>query len=106
MADQRSVHATGSGSMGERQSWCGCMQTIITADVVEFDTQQKFDRVVSIEMFEHMKNYQVGYGHCFCCLVVRDGCHLCRGAALHAPFGMLSGAMILHRRYCGTLRVG
>ncbi|EIE20597.1 methyltransferase type 11 [Coccomyxa subellipsoidea C-169] len=32
--------------------------TVITADVVEFDTKQKFDRVVSIEMFEHMKNYQ------------------------------------------------
>ncbi len=35
------------------------MQTVITADVVDFDTKQKFDRVVSIEMFEHMKNYQV-----------------------------------------------
>jgi cyclopropane-fatty-acyl-phospholipid synthase len=36
-----------------------CLQTVITADVVNFDTRQKFDRVVSIEMFEHMKNYQV-----------------------------------------------
>ncbi|KAI3631238.1 hypothetical protein MIR68_010728 [Amoeboaphelidium protococcarum] len=33
--------------------------TIITADVNEFDTSQKqFDRIVSIEMLEHMKNYQ------------------------------------------------
>ncbi|CAL5229419.1 g12740 [Coccomyxa viridis] len=31
---------------------------VITADVVHFDTKQRFDRVVSIEMFEHMKNYQ------------------------------------------------
>ncbi|CAA7261845.1 unnamed protein product [Cyclocybe aegerita] len=32
---------------------------IITADVntFEFDTSKKFDRILSIEMFEHMKNY-------------------------------------------------
>ena len=30
---------------------------VITADVVNFDTDQQFDRVMSIEMFEHMKNY-------------------------------------------------
>ena len=35
------------------------LQEVITADVVHFNTQQRFDRVVSIEMFEHMKNYQV-----------------------------------------------
>jgi len=35
------------------------LQEVITADVVQFDTKQRFDRVVSIEMFEHMKNYQV-----------------------------------------------
>lgn len=35
------------------------MQEVLTADVVHFSTQQRFDRVVSIEMFEHMKNYQV-----------------------------------------------
>jgi cyclopropane-fatty-acyl-phospholipid synthase len=29
----------------------------VTADVVEFDTPRRFDRVLSIEMFEHMKNY-------------------------------------------------
>jgi cyclopropane-fatty-acyl-phospholipid synthase len=29
----------------------------ITADVARFDTELRFDRVLSIEMFEHMKNY-------------------------------------------------
>jgi cyclopropane-fatty-acyl-phospholipid synthase len=32
--------------------------TIITADMNDFDIAQKFDRVVSVEMFEHMRNYQ------------------------------------------------
>lgn len=32
--------------------------TIATADMNDFDTAQQFDRVVSVEMFEHMKNYQ------------------------------------------------
>lgn len=31
--------------------------SVITADMNEFSTDQKFDRVVSIEMFEHMRNY-------------------------------------------------
>lgn len=30
---------------------------VVTADVNDFETDQRFDRVVSIEMFEHMKNY-------------------------------------------------
>ena len=35
------------------------LQEVITADVVEFEAARSaFDRVVSIEMFEHMKNYQ------------------------------------------------
>jgi cyclopropane fatty-acyl-phospholipid synthase-like methyltransferase len=38
--------------------WAVSLQSVITADVVDFDTKQHFDRVVSIEMFEHMKNYQ------------------------------------------------
>lgn len=29
-----------------------------TADVADFDTPRHFDRVLSIEMFEHMKNYE------------------------------------------------
>jgi cyclopropane-fatty-acyl-phospholipid synthase len=31
---------------------------IITCDMNQFDTAEKFDRVVSVEMFEHMKNYE------------------------------------------------
>lgn len=34
---------------------------IITADMNVFDTDQTFDRIVSVEMFEHMRNYQVLY---------------------------------------------
>ena len=30
---------------------------VITADMNDFSTEEKFDRVVSIEMFEHMRNY-------------------------------------------------
>ena len=37
--------------------------TAVTADVVTYQAQPKaFDRVVSVEMFEHMKNYKVGLG--------------------------------------------
>ncbi len=32
--------------------------TVITADMNDFDTDQHFDRVVSVEMFEHMRNYR------------------------------------------------
>jgi cyclopropane-fatty-acyl-phospholipid synthase len=31
---------------------------IITADMAEFEIEEKFDRVISIEMFEHMRNYE------------------------------------------------
>jgi len=31
---------------------------IVTADMNSFDTSRRFDRVVSVEMFEHMRNYQ------------------------------------------------
>lgn len=31
---------------------------VITADVNDFETDRMFDRVVSVEMFEHMKNYE------------------------------------------------
>lgn len=33
--------------------------TIVTADMNVFDTVETFDRAVSVEMFEHMKNYQL-----------------------------------------------
>jgi cyclopropane-fatty-acyl-phospholipid synthase len=32
--------------------------TVITADMNTFSTEQKFDRIVSVEMFEHMRNYE------------------------------------------------
>ncbi len=31
---------------------------VITDNVTKFNTEQKFDRIMSVEMFEHMKNYQ------------------------------------------------
>ena len=31
--------------------------TVVTADVASFDTPRRFDRVVSVEMFEHMRNH-------------------------------------------------
>jgi cyclopropane-fatty-acyl-phospholipid synthase len=31
---------------------------VITADMNTFHTEQRFDRIVSVEMFEHMRNYQ------------------------------------------------
>jgi cyclopropane-fatty-acyl-phospholipid synthase len=34
---------------------------VITADMNTFNTSQQFDRVVSVEMFEHMRNYQELY---------------------------------------------
>ncbi len=32
---------------------------VVTADMNEFSTDRRFDRVVSVEMFEHMRNYDV-----------------------------------------------
>jgi cyclopropane-fatty-acyl-phospholipid synthase len=32
--------------------------TVITSDMNEFATTEKFDRIVSVEMFEHMRNYE------------------------------------------------
>ena len=31
--------------------------TVITCDMNDFDTELRFDRIVSVEMFEHMRNY-------------------------------------------------
>ena len=30
---------------------------VLTGDFNDFDTQQRFDRVVSVEMFEHLRNW-------------------------------------------------
>ena len=32
---------------------------VITCDMNHFEINQKFDRIVSVEMFEHMRNYQI-----------------------------------------------
>lgn len=32
---------------------------VVTRDVARFDTERRFDRVVSVEMFEHVRNYQL-----------------------------------------------
>ena len=34
---------------------------VITADMNDFDTERRFERVVSVEMFEHMRNYRELY---------------------------------------------
>ncbi len=36
--------------------------TIITADMNNFEAPSTYDRIVSVEMFEHMRNWQVLYG--------------------------------------------
>jgi cyclopropane-fatty-acyl-phospholipid synthase len=36
---------------------------VITCDMNQFDSSERFDRVVSVEMFEHMKNYELLLGH-------------------------------------------
>jgi cyclopropane-fatty-acyl-phospholipid synthase len=35
--------------------------SVITCDMNEFDTELRFDRIVSVEMFEHMRNYEELY---------------------------------------------
>lgn len=37
--------------------------TVITADMNDFQIDQTFDRVVSVEMFEHMRNYELLLAH-------------------------------------------
>ena len=36
--------------------------SVVTADVSSFASQERFDRVVSVEMFEHMRNYETLLG--------------------------------------------
>lgn len=55
-----------SNSQGQREFIENCCRQrglnnvrVITADMREFATEEKFDRVVSIEMFEHMRNWQL-----------------------------------------------
>ncbi|MCO6453708.1 MAG: class I SAM-dependent methyltransferase [Pirellulaceae bacterium] len=55
-----------SNSRGQRQFIEGrCRERgldnvrVVTADMREFEIDQQFDRVVSVEMFEHMRNYRL-----------------------------------------------
>lgn len=36
--------------------------TVITSDINRFETAERFDRVVSVEMFEHCRNYEMLFG--------------------------------------------
>jgi cyclopropane-fatty-acyl-phospholipid synthase len=58
-----------SNSSGQRahiESRCRVLDLdnveVITADMRDFDTDQRHDRIVSVEMFEHMRNYEVLLG--------------------------------------------
>lgn len=57
---------------------------IVTADMNTFEAEGTFDRVVSVEMFEHMKNYQLLLGKIFRWL---------------SPSGKLFVHIFTHRRY-------
>jgi cyclopropane-fatty-acyl-phospholipid synthase len=57
---------------------------VVTADMNSFETQERFDRVVSVEMFEHMRNYED---------------LLARVARWLEPHGKLFVHIFCHRRY-------
>jgi cyclopropane-fatty-acyl-phospholipid synthase len=56
----------------------------ITADVNEFSIDRRFDRVISVEMFEHMKNYEI---------------LMARISSLLKPEGMLFVHVFSHREF-------
>ena len=58
--------------------------TVVTCDMNDFDIAAQFDRVVSVEMFEHMKNYHA---------------LLAKIARWLAPGGKLFVHIFTHRRY-------
>ena len=64
---------------------------VVTADVAEFDTARRFDRVLSIEMFEHMKNYEQLMAHI---------------AAWLKPAGMLFVHVFSHREFAYEFDAG
>jgi cyclopropane-fatty-acyl-phospholipid synthase len=57
----------------------------LTADVVDLNVDRRFDRVLSIEMFEHMKNYER---------------LMARIASWLRPGGMLFVHIFSHREFC------
>ena len=58
---------------------------IITADAVVFEAPAQYDRVLSVEMFEHMKNYEILFG---------------RIARWLRPGGKLFVHVFSHKSYC------
>ncbi len=50
--------------MGQAQKRGLSNVQIITADMNQFQAPDKYDRIVSVEMFEHMRNYQMLLGRC------------------------------------------
>jgi cyclopropane-fatty-acyl-phospholipid synthase len=57
---------------------------VVTADMNDFTTNQRFDRILSIEMFEHMKNYEL---------------LMSRVASFLEPGGKLFVHIFTHREY-------
>ena len=61
---------------------------VITRDMNQFETDERFDRVVSVEMFEHMRNYRVLFekvagwlvpgGRFFMTYSATAACRICR----------------------------
>jgi cyclopropane-fatty-acyl-phospholipid synthase len=64
--------------------------TVITADANEFEAAGRFDRVVSVEMFEHMRNYDT---------------LLARIASWMAPRGTLFVHIFTHREFAYPFEV-
>ncbi len=62
---------------------------VVTADMNDFDTERRFDRVISIEMFEHMKNYDL---------------LMAKAASFLRPGGLLFVHIFSHRQYAYPVR--
>ena len=79
--------------------------TVVTRDMNDFDIDEEFDRVVSVEMFEHMKNYRALLakisrwlatgGKLFCAYFYSPG--VCLSLPGQRP-GRLDDAVFLFRR--------
>jgi len=63
---------------------------VITADMNDFTIREKFDRVVSVEMFEHMRNYDL---------------LLKKVAGFLKPGGLLFVHIFVHREFCYPFEV-
>ncbi len=63
---------------------------VITADMNNFTIREKFDRVVSVEMFEHMRNYD---------LLMK------KVAGFLKPGGLLFVHIFVHREFCYPFEV-